>query len=234
MKDLYPYSIQNHSSSQVEQAVVDVGYSVEDERRSDLLHYGRALFKRRQLIVVCCLAALVAAAAMVFIATPIYVAESTLLIERKSARMIDIDTVHAEAGGADEYDYYRTQYEILKSQALAAWVIDELGLGDLSLFGGRQDQTEQGLIAGWWGQAAAAASRLFTGSQDAVDAGKLRRLIEIYEDILEIKPIRRTRLVEIAFSTPDADLSAQTKYPAIIKINRSYHYAVEITECSSQ
>jgi len=59
---------------------------------------------------------------------PTYTAEVTLLIERKPPRVLDMHEASAEFLVPDEYDFYKTQYELLKSRALAAQVIRELEL----------------------------------------------------------------------------------------------------------
>ena len=69
-----------------------------------------------------------AAAALLLLMPPTYTAETTLLIERRTPRVLDIREVTAESLVPDEYDYYKTQYELLKSRALAARVIRALSL----------------------------------------------------------------------------------------------------------
>jgi uncharacterized protein involved in exopolysaccharide biosynthesis len=61
-----------------------------------------------------------------------YTAEVTLLIERKPPHVLDLPEASAEPLGPDEYDFYKTQYELLKSRALATQVLRELGLGPQS------------------------------------------------------------------------------------------------------
>jgi len=66
---------------------------------------------------------------------PTYTAEVMLLIERKPPRVLDMHEVSAELLVPDDYDFYKTQYELLKSRALAAQVIRELGLTPQNLRG---------------------------------------------------------------------------------------------------
>jgi GumC protein len=56
-----------------------------------------------------------------------YTAEVTLLIERKPPRVLDMYEA-AALFVPDDYGFYQTQYELLKSRALAAQVIRELQL----------------------------------------------------------------------------------------------------------
>jgi uncharacterized protein involved in exopolysaccharide biosynthesis len=57
-----------------------------------------------------------------------YTAEVTLLIERKPPRVLDMYEASAALFVPDDYGFYQTQYELLKSRALAAQVIRELQL----------------------------------------------------------------------------------------------------------
>ena len=55
-------------------------------------------------------------------------AEVTLLIARTPPRVLDTHEASAELFVPHAYDFYKTQYELLKSRALAAQVIRELRL----------------------------------------------------------------------------------------------------------
>jgi len=66
---------------------------------------------------------------------PTYRAEVTLLIERKPPRVLDMPEASTELLVPDEYDFYKTQYELLKSRALAAQVIRDLRLSPEHLRG---------------------------------------------------------------------------------------------------
>jgi len=66
---------------------------------------------------------------------PTYRAEVTLLIERKPPRVLDMHEASTELLVPDEYDFYKTQYELLKSRVLAAQVIRDLQLNPEHLRG---------------------------------------------------------------------------------------------------
>lgn len=206
-----------------------------EEDAINLLDYWRVLVKRRWLIATVLLCTLVATAIVVLSMTPIYTAEITLLIERKAPQAINLDGATAESQGPDEYDYYRTQYEILKSRGLITQVMQEQQLPQHSLFA--LPQEPKGLVAKWWSQAwsdvsqwlskeqQTSANRLelpSTNAEKSADDDILAsglanagasdlspKMVKKYGDMLEVKPVPRTRLVKIAFSTPDPALSAQ-------------------------
>jgi uncharacterized protein involved in exopolysaccharide biosynthesis len=92
------------------------------------------LRKHLGLITTFSLSTVLATALVIFMMTPLYTAETSLLIERNPPQVLDIRAVLSEPLTQDEYDFYKTQYEILKSRALAAQIIQEQGLEENSFF----------------------------------------------------------------------------------------------------
>lgn len=207
-----------------------------EEEGADLRDYWRVLSKRRWLIATALFCTVLATILIVLTMTPIYTAETILLIERKAPQAINLEGATSEAQGPDEYDYYRTQYEILKSRALITQVIQEQQLDTLPLFVGAQEPP--GLIGSLWArlqgrtaqifgselqprpnmveipsatleEGGADASSAFPLNSEGITSGLSPKLIEKYGGMLEVKPVPRTRLVKIAFSTPDPALSSR-------------------------
>jgi polysaccharide biosynthesis transport protein len=188
----------------------------ETDERPGLQHYW-FLIRRQWVLIATFFGGTLLAAALALVLTPrTYTAGTTLLIERNTPQVLDFREVFAESRGADQYDFYKTQHEILKSHALAARVIQEKQLAAEPRFTGQEGN--KGFAAKLWAQATGwvpAASgwirQLFSPlSQDAKrDAGAEKpTFIETYLGMLDILPIQKTQLVKIAFSTPDAQLSA--------------------------
>lgn len=119
--------------------IEEEGYTLQD--------YWRVIRKHLWLIAACIVGIVLATGLVIFMMAPIYTAEATLLIEREAPRVLNIREVLSEPLGPDEYDFYKTQYEILKSRALAAWVIREQDLETKGTF------TEQRFVAKFWGKA---------------------------------------------------------------------------------
>jgi capsular exopolysaccharide synthesis family protein len=175
-----------------------------------LRDYWRVIKKHQKLILAVFLCTVFACVLFVLTSTPIYTAATTLLIERKAPQAIDIQGALSEAQTPDEYDYYRTQYEILKSRGLAARVIQEESLESNPFFS--EEEAQKGLIAKLWNSTKARLGGLFSSSLPTKSNGLGidPRTIDTYlDEMLEVKPIPRTRLVKVAFSTPDPELSAQ-------------------------
>jgi len=71
--------------------------------------------------------------------TPIYRATATLMIERRSPKVVSVEEV-TPMGTSDYYaykDYYETQYKLIKSRSLLEKVADSLGLKPADTSGGK-------------------------------------------------------------------------------------------------
>ena len=136
MRELSHYILQRSVPAAGEELAVLNG-SVLEEEGLNLRHYWGVLRKHWRLITVFSLSTVLATVLVIFIITPLYTAETSLLIERKTPQVLDIREVLSEPLTQDEYDFYKTQYEILKSRALAAQVIQEQRLEGNSFFAKR-------------------------------------------------------------------------------------------------
>jgi capsular exopolysaccharide synthesis family protein len=198
---------------------------VEEEEGFDLRGYWRVLRKRKWQITAFFFAVVLTVALLTFTQSSIYTAQTTLLIERAVPQVIDIPQVISESlARGDLTDYYETQYAILKSYSLAAQVIREQELEENSLF----TQIESnGLVAelwtgvkGWFNEQQwmrGILGRLSFSRANEVDSparidspfGVKPGLIDDYVDNLDVEPVGKTRLVKIAFNSPDPQLSAR-------------------------
>lgn len=180
-----------------------------------LRDYWQVIQRRRWLILVFCVVIVLITAVTIVMLPPVYTAETTLLMERNAPRVLDFHEVQTDQSILDEYDFYKTQFEVLKSRALAAWVIQEQGLEANPLFTGVGKQGPvtwvkahvQGWVAQWaWGR------KIFSPSGPVPSKdhlGSKPALLKTYLAMLDIKPIQRTRLVKIMFHTSDPELSAR-------------------------
>lgn len=145
--------------------------------------------------------------------TPLFKANATIMIQPQAPQVLDVKELLAEQVSNEEHDYYRTQYDILKSRSLAARVIRDLGLQGNPLVD--DTLTTRGAIAAtlaflrtqlraWTG------GGLGDGRERAADTlGVPPQTIDSYLDKLAIQAQRGTRLVVVGFTTPDAALSAR-------------------------
>lgn len=130
--------------------------------------------------------------------TPKYTAVATLEISREASKVTDFQGVERETSIADQ-EFYQTQYGLLRSRALAERVATQLRLIDDPAF-----------FIRFGHQPDAPAFRLTDGRYPASGRGNRQRAAgEILLKHLSVNPTRLSRLVDIAFTSPDAAFSAQ-------------------------
>jgi capsular exopolysaccharide synthesis family protein len=187
------------------------------EEETHLWDYLRVLNKHRILIIAVFLTTLGVAAFRVYSEIPLFTAGTTVLVERQAPQVLNLQDATAVAPYWDEYDYYKTQYEILRSRTLAAQVIRERGLTDLGE-GTLSESHPRGLAAFWEGVkglltttvgSASAVPSFLPPPRETNTPDAIRSSVNAYLAMLEVQPVRHTRLVQIVFRTPLPDLSAQ-------------------------
>ncbi|HET8562926.1 MAG TPA: polysaccharide biosynthesis tyrosine autokinase, partial [Candidatus Binatia bacterium] len=114
----------------------------------------------------------------------------------------------------DPEQYYKTQYEILKSRGLAARVIRDEGLETHALFArdGKRADAEKGFVASLWANVAGWAGEFGSEPRATKDKDPSRAnpaVVSGYLSLLDIKPVSKTTLVRVGFVTPDPALSAR-------------------------
>lgn len=130
------------------------------------------------------------------IQTPIYTATSTLEISRQGENIVQVDGVQPEVSSVDQ-EFYQTQYALLESDALVERVASQLDLMNdasfIQAFGIEIDPS------------------LFAAESDAgaQEEAMQRQIHQILADNSSISPLRGSRIVEVNFSSPDAELSAR-------------------------
>lgn len=170
-----------------------------DNARSPILRqYLRIAMRWRYVILgavaVCFLIGLIAT----LLTTPQYTASSTIEISRESDKVTDFQGVEREASIADQ-EFYKTQYGLLKSRALSERVATQLQLAEsLSFFEMFDIKSSD------------AAFKLENGRYPASGRAIRQRIAgDILRKHLSINPTRMSRLVEINFTSPDPNFSAQ-------------------------
>jgi capsular exopolysaccharide synthesis family protein len=148
MKELSPYSLQRPSPLSGEETTILNQLTVEVDEKTDLRDYWWVIRKHVWLITVVFLGVTSAGTLRVMTKTPIYTAEATLLVERQAPQVLNIRGVLPETQIWGDWDYYKTQYEILRRRSLAAQVIREQGLEKNLFFTGQEG--ERGLVTELW------------------------------------------------------------------------------------
>lgn len=176
--------------------------SSEGEAKSDeidLLSYWRILVKRRWTVLGALAIVLAFTLVGTLLMTPIYRATTSLQIERDTIKVVDVEGVTPVEGPGGN-DFYQTQYELLKSRALAQRVASQLDLAE-------GDRLERIAPRSPW----AALGGLFSRSQDVdadddsgadADARAEAATVAVMQGIT-IAPVRNSRLVRLHFDSPD-------------------------------
>jgi polysaccharide biosynthesis transport protein len=166
----------------------------------------RIIRRYRRLIVTMLSVALLLTGTVVFLLERNFTASATLLIEPEPPQVLDIRELISEAGSTDDHDYYKTQYDLLKSRDLAAGVIRDLNLEGTGLLG---PTDSRGFIA----KISAIFARFLDptpqGTAVAETDGVRASAIDAYLGRLKIEPLIGTRLVTVSFSAPDPRLAAR-------------------------
>ncbi|MCL1143244.1 GumC family protein [Shewanella gaetbuli] len=147
--------------------------------------------------------ALLVTALVVFVVlsmTPIYSANSTLLIESEQAKAIGIDEVYGINSGQQEY--YLTQFEIIKSRSIAERVFNELDLINHPAF-----NQPPSLLS----QIKSSLNFIPTEMVDSPNDNSAiikQNLIDGFAKGINVSPVRKTQLVNISYESSDPELAA--------------------------
>ena len=183
-----------------------------DDRRDvdpdeiDLLAYWRIIVKRRRLIA-SVLAALVALSLLVTLMTqPQYRASVLMQVEKEGPPIVPTQGAMSYYDSWDP-EFLTTQYELLKSRALAERVANELNLSTTTLAGLNDP--------GWLGRVMTLL-RPEQKSQDGKDAAGpkrpealLKQATGMIQGGFSVKPVRESRLVQLDFDSPDPAFSVR-------------------------
>jgi polysaccharide biosynthesis transport protein len=176
-----------------------------DEEATHLRDYWQIIRKRLGLVMTLLLVTVGTTALYLATIVPTFVAETTLLIEPQVPNVLDIREVLAQPLGPEEYDYYKTQYEILRSQTLASRVIREQGLIENPIFNGNEKRFSlRALLSQVISSIVTLPPPVKENSQEV-----MYRAVDTYLQRLEIRPVTGTRLTKIAFSSSNSQLAAQ-------------------------
>jgi capsular exopolysaccharide synthesis family protein len=137
------------------------------------------------------------------------VAQATLLVDRKGPQVVKIQQVLSESFQSDEHSYYETQYEMLRSRSLAAEVIKAQDLDKNPAFTG--DDARKSVFSELRSAALGWLNSLSSRPIPATNAdvyGVSPKLIDAYQGMLQIEPLKRSRLVRIGISASDPVLAA--------------------------
>ncbi len=168
------------------------------DRVSALRQYLRIAVRWRYVILGIVATCVLLGLVVTLLMTPKYMATATIEISREADKVTDLQSVEREASVSDQ-EFYQTQYGLLRSRSLSERVATQLRLIDdpkfFELFGISGDNVAFEQVNGQYSGAGRAERRRIAG--------------EVLRRNLTISPTRLSRLVDISFTSPDANLSAK-------------------------
>jgi succinoglycan biosynthesis transport protein ExoP len=160
--------------------------------------YLRMALRWRYVIIGSVVTCLVLGLIVTSLTTPQYTADTTIEISRDSSKITDFQGVERETSVADQ-EFYQTQYGLLRSRALSERVANQLKLVDSASFYQLFSYASS-----------APAFQLNNGRFPASGRAERQRVAgEILLRQLAVNPTRLSRLVELAFTSANPELSAR-------------------------
>ncbi len=177
--------------------------TVEMEETPDLLAYWQIIRKRRWTILTIFFVLFSVVLIWTLKQKPVYRAKALLEIQKENPNILTPQELFQVETVSDSY--LETQYKVLRSEALARRVIDQLRLDRLGEFSPTRL---------WWSRSkekTGPAPQIFAvgGAVSERDAGVYQNTLERFQDRLGVQPVRRSRLVEISFDSQDPELAAR-------------------------
>ncbi|MFQ6082948.1 MAG: GumC family protein [Candidatus Aminicenantia bacterium] len=173
------------------------------EKEINLLAYWEIIKKRKWVIFTTVVTLVFATGLFSFLATPIYQAKVTFLIEKENPEVWTLQELFGLTGGWWYYqEYYNTQIKLLYSRSLAQRVIKKMNLDRGKEFGAGKSNKRGVLttLKSWI--LPSKKERKINGSKNYTG------LITSFLSRLEVLPVRQTRMVEVKYKSANPQLAA--------------------------
>ncbi len=169
-----------------------------DLHETHLGDYLRIINKRKFILINCIVIMAIIATIYSFKTRRVYQASVQILIERNTPQAVALK--ETQALDASDFDYYKTQYEILKSRSMAREVIQTLGLEDSEELKEKPSLIDLKAIKDGI-QSFLVQVGLIEEPEDLdIPTDPYSKLVNQYLKKLSVNPIRKSRLVLLSFS----------------------------------
>lgn len=165
-----------------------------------LLQYWQAALRHKLVISAIIVLALAAGFIITLLTTPYFTATSRLEINREQDKVTNIEGVEASDSASQSLEFYQTQYALLEARSLAERVVRVKKLSGRDDFFAiyNIDIENDGIFA------------QNNNRQSATQRNeRLKLAVSILQNNISIVPVRGSSLVDISFSSPDPDFSAE-------------------------
>ena len=203
-----------------EQLVSPAGYVTErphsndDDDEIDLRELFGVIMRRKGTIILIALLTFTAALVVTLMMKPIYRANTTLQIDMEGTKVLSYD-VEADSRAANSKDFYQTQFEILKSRALAKRTMEEMGVE--SLFRGDQltkpffTETLDGLKSLFFGDSEKVGDELYFEEDQGETLSSRVGQAPLEDNLirnLTVSPVKNSQIVKLSYDSTDPELAA--------------------------
>lgn len=201
------------SNAQINERNLIAQHVDEDDDEIDLLQLWQTIWRRKWSIITLVVVVMMVAVLAVLSITPIYRAGATLLIEKKEANVVSIEQVYGLDGTGNEY--LQTQFELLKSRALAERVVKQLKLTTHPEFDPRQQPEPlidiKGMLGGLSLSKAIPATlpEDLAEGVDPTEAQIFDSVTKAFMQRISIVPQGKSQLVRVEVEMADARLAAK-------------------------
>ena len=175
--------------------------NAEQKRQADVQRLWNAIGQNKWAIFGLALTTTLVAALVVMTMTPVYRASATILIESQQPNLVSIEEVYGL--DARNLQYFKTQFELLKTRPLVEEVIKTLQLENHPEYRVDGDDVHLGTRLREW------ARTILGGQSTSARADPIQERVETYYSNLSITPKRDTQLVEVNFESEDPALAAE-------------------------
>ena len=195
------------------------GYSAYGEftaqPESFVMPYVRAVYKHRWVALTAFAVVFLSSAVQTFTTAPTFEARVQLLVESVTPNIVSFKEVVQQENY--NYDFYPTQYAILKSRALARRTMDALNLWEPPGSAGAKSEAKRSWnpvgvvfgIARWAQRLVLPAPPVPPRTPEAGETLRQSAAIDGFLGSLTIAPVRNSRLVDVRFASPDPALAAK-------------------------
>ncbi|WP_456448747.1 GumC family protein [Thiolapillus sp.] len=180
------------------------GQDDEAEEGLNLKEYWAVIVRHKFTIVLFVVIALIAGAIVTALRTPIYRSSVKLQIDREAARIVNFEGVTPREA-AYSFDFYETQYQLLKSHGLAKRVVEQLGLESSAQFKAKEQPSFFRELKRFF----SAHSDQDVASWDVAPAASTRSLENLLLANLTVAPVKNSRLVVVSYDSPNPNLAAR-------------------------
>ena len=169
------------------------GSDDQESLAGQVFKYWRMFEKRKWLVIGILLAFVTVGGLKTLMETPLYTASARLQIDRSAAKIVDTPT--ATQVDDQDFDFIKTQIELLKSRQMSERVASSLKLGNDAEFLKPRSFSIFGLVGG-----------LLRSTKEGGETGDKRALESAAAGLIigniVIRPVPGARLVDVAYNDP--------------------------------